>query len=441
VFGWFQRRSSRKQLLAQPFPAAWEAVLARNVGLAAALPPELGAKLRQITKVLVAERRFEGVAGFTITEEVKVTIAASAALLLLGVDGYFYERLPSIIVRPGQFTRKNQRPNWIEEDQDVLGLAAQHGPISLAWQSVLHNGRHPERGENVVLHEFAHHLDGLDGDMGGSLATGDAARDRQIRDTFAKGYRRHVGAVERGERTLVSPNGAENQAEFFAYSVECFFGQAALLAQQQPELYGALSAYFRLDPASWTTPPSPRASQAHGQGRVCRAQRPGPHGTKVSTLPPLHSADEYFTRGYELWQEGELEQALADFTAALALHPEDAELLEHRAGVLRQLDRFAQAEADCRRALELAPGDSEATRTLGLVLLDQDRFAEALPLLDAAVREFGDTDSLFTRGQARAALSDWAGAEADFAAVLRKDPGDDEAEEWLAQCRLKRDAS
>jgi hypothetical protein len=64
-----------------------------------------------------------------------------------------------------------------------------------------------------------------------------------------------------------------------------------------------------------------------------------------------------------------------------------------------------------------------------------------LPLLDAAVREFGDTDSLFTRGMARAGLGDWPGAEADFTAVLRKDPGDEEAEDWLAQCRLKRNAS
>jgi Mlc titration factor MtfA (ptsG expression regulator) len=437
VFGWFKRRSSRKQLLAQPFSAEWEAILARNVGLAAALPPELGAKLRQITSILVAERRFEGVAGFTITDEVKVTIAANAALLLLGVEGYYYERLPSIIVRPGQFTRKNQRPNWIEEDQDVLGLAAQHGPISLAWQTVLHNGRHPERGENVVLHEFAHHLDGLDGEMGGSLATGDSARDRQIRDTFVREFRRHAGATERGERTLVSPNGAENEAEFFAYSVEIFFGQAALLAQRQPELYRALAGYFQLDPARWQAP-----APAHPpRERSCRGHQPQrPRAQRPAALP-LRSADEYFTRGYEFWQEGELEGALADFSAALALHPEDAELLEHRAGVLRQLERFAEAEADCRRALELAPEDSEATRTLGLILLDQDRFAEALPLLDAAVREFGDTDSLFTRGMARAGLGDWPGAEADFTAVLRKDPGDEEAEDWLAQCRLKRNAS
>lgn len=440
MFGWFKRRSSRKQLLTQVFPAAWEKILARNVGLAAVLPADLGTRLRQITQVLVAERRFEGVADFTITEEVKVTISANAALLLLGVEGYYFERLPSIIVRPEQFTRKNRRPNWIEEEQDVLGLAAQHGPVSLAWQTVLHNGRHPERGENVVLHEFAHHLDGLDGEMGGSLATGDPERDRQIRESLAKEFRRHLDSVEKGQHTLISPNGAENAAEFFAYSVECFYGRPVVLQARHAELYRALSEYFGVDPASWASPPRQGDSPSCGPPRTCVAPRSRRH-SGAAVLPALNSADEYFTRGYELWQEGELETALADFTAALVLHPADAELLEHRAGVLRQLDRLSEAEADCRRALDLAPDDGEIRRTLGLILLDQDRFQEALPLLDDAVREFADADSYFTRGMARAGLEDWSGAVADFTSVIRKEPGDEDASSWLEQCRLKLAAS
>ncbi|MGZ8993695.1 MAG: hypothetical protein ACXW16_06735 [Burkholderiaceae bacterium] len=72
-----------------------------------------------------------------------------------------------------------------------------------------------------------------------------------------------------------------------------------------------------------------------------------------------------------------------------------------------------------------------------MILLDQDRFGDALPWLDRAVREFADSDAFFTRGMAKAGLGDWAGAEADFAVVLRKDPSDGEAEAWRVQCRQR----
>src|SRR5687768_17523082 len=92
----FFRSSRRKKLLAQPFPADWLQVLANNVGHYALLPVELQQRMREATRILVSERTFVGARGLVVTEEMKVTVAAQAALLILGGHDYYFDRMSEI---------------------------------------------------------------------------------------------------------------------------------------------------------------------------------------------------------------------------------------------------------------------------------------------------------------------------------------------------------
>src|SRR5204862_330039 len=118
----------------------WEGFLRQNVGHFPRLPAAEQARLRDITRVLVAEKNWEGCAGLFVTEEMKVTIAAQAALLLLGADHDYYARVDAVIVYPGEFRTPVAEDDWEDDglsDTILSGQAHYRGPVILSWDSVL----------------------------------------------------------------------------------------------------------------------------------------------------------------------------------------------------------------------------------------------------------------------------------------------------------------
>src|SRR5580765_7126876 len=97
LFSWLRARRRRK-LLAEPFPIRWIAFLERNVGHYALLSPVEQARLRDLARVLMAEKQWLGRGGLFISEEMRVTIAAQAALLLLGDDRGYFKRVREAVV-------------------------------------------------------------------------------------------------------------------------------------------------------------------------------------------------------------------------------------------------------------------------------------------------------------------------------------------------------
>lgn len=257
MFSWFQS-SRRKKLLAEPFPEDWLEILARNVGHYALLPSDLQARLRDITRILVSERTFVGVSGLVVTEEMKVTVLAQAALLLLGVEGYYFDRLAEIYLYPRRVkaaltTYHHRMHHGVPVDEDVLNLGeAWHDRrVRLSWPDVLRGGRDPHDGLNLVLHEFAHHLDGLDGEMGGLPPQENSAQQQRWEAVMKQEYDRLLADIEAGRETLLDPYGAESQAEFFAVATECFYEQPRELQSEHAPLYGILRDFFHLDPTNW----------------------------------------------------------------------------------------------------------------------------------------------------------------------------------------------
>lgn len=259
-FSWLRSRR-RRRLLAEPFPVRWEPFLRTNVGHYPLLTPAEQARLRATARVLIAEKRWTGCAGLFVTEEMKVTIAAQAALLLLGDDHDYFRPVSSVVVHPGKFRTPVAEDGWEDDglsDTEFDGLAEYRGAVILSWADVIAEAPDPDCGHNLVIHEFAHQLDFLDGVVGGP-ALGDRELETRWRYVMTVAFEDHRRAVRKGEEeTFFSEQAADNETEFFADATEAFFCQPVDMTELYPEVYRLFAAYYRVDPAKWfarDTPP------------------------------------------------------------------------------------------------------------------------------------------------------------------------------------------
>ena len=252
--GWLKNRRRRK-ILAEPLPTAWRGYLETNVRHYGRLSEEQQTKLCDLVKVFVAETNWEGCGGLEMTDEVRVTIAGMASLLAVGVEpNYYFGGVMSVLVYPDSYLQPPEWQNDLVVDEDGIpmhGEAWHSGPIVLTWKETLRGTRDAGNGRNLVLHEFAHHLDGLDGAVDGiPPLAGRSACDNWHRVAQAE-FERLVDSYERSEVTLLDHYGATNEAEFFAVATECFFEEPRKMRQRHAELYEALSGFYRQYPASW----------------------------------------------------------------------------------------------------------------------------------------------------------------------------------------------
>jgi Mlc titration factor MtfA (ptsG expression regulator) len=252
LFQWLKRRR-RRQLLAEPFPEAWLGYLHHNVRHYRFLNDTEKARLRDDLRIFVAEKNWEGCGGLEMTDEIKVTIAAQAMLLVLGMEHNYFDRVQSILVYPHGFkdpTPKGGRDGLIHEGgPGNLGQAWYRGPVVLSWQSVREDGRHPGRGQNVVFHEFAHQLDMLDGVINGTPPLKDRKEAQRWREVMSAEFQRLLDASAQGRATLLDQYGTTNEGEFFAVATECFFNHPVEMQHEHPRLYQLLRDYYRQDTA------------------------------------------------------------------------------------------------------------------------------------------------------------------------------------------------
>ena len=250
-FPWSNSQRRRK-LLAAPFPAHWRRILRAYVRLYRCLPPAEQRQLEDGTRIIVAEKHWEGVQGLTLTDEIRVTIAGMAALLVLGFPGDYYPNVETVIVYPQGFlvtTRQVEtRGVFAERVLAASGQAAQQGPVIISWADVRDNLR-ADDGQNVILHEFAHKLDMRDGAADGAPYLGSKTQIETWSRVMSAEYQALVARTQAGERDILNPYGATNAAEFFAVTTESFFESARELQATRPELYGVLKDFYRQDPA------------------------------------------------------------------------------------------------------------------------------------------------------------------------------------------------
>ncbi|PYK37518.1 MAG: hypothetical protein DME49_11510 [Verrucomicrobia bacterium] len=255
MFGLMKQR--RRRLRAQPFPKDWLATVESNVPFFRRLSASDQAELLGNIQVFLAEKRFEGCGGLELTDEIRVTIAAQACLLLLHRKTDYFPRLLTILVYPSTYSVEEKRPVegpvWEEGRMTRLGETGRTlGSMVLSWDATKSGAGDPSDGKNVVFHEFAHQLDyenyAADGVPG--LVT----REQQLswREIMRSEFASLRAADETGIPTLLDTYGATNPAEFFAVSTEAFFERPCALRARHPKLYAELQRYFRQDPVEYS---------------------------------------------------------------------------------------------------------------------------------------------------------------------------------------------
>lgn len=252
MFDLFKRRR-RARLRELPLTADQRATLDSKVPHLARLTPADRHELAGLIQIFLAEKSFEGCGGLELTDTIKLIIAAQACLLLLHRDTDIYPGVDAILVYPGAYkATTTDRDGAIvrEGEQARLGESWTRGVVVLAWDHVLSGAARPEDGQNVVLHEFAHQLDGEDASMDGAPALGTRARYTAWARVLGDEFKQLADTLHAGRRSDIDAYGATNPPEFFAVITEMFFEKPRALQRRHPELYAELAGFYRQDPAA-----------------------------------------------------------------------------------------------------------------------------------------------------------------------------------------------
>ena len=252
---------------AERVPDEWRATISRNVPFFDRLPAEDQAELLGHVQVFLAEKRFEGCGGLELSDEIRLTIATQACLLLLHRRTDYYPRLITILVYPSGYVVEGERHLeghiWEEGRSGRLGeTGGQMGSMVLAWDAAKSGASDPSDGQNLVLHEFAHQLDFEDFIADGVPALGSRSAKQSWAEVMKVEFAALRAADQTGISTLLDTYGATNPAEFFAVATEAFFERPGALRRRHPRLYAEMLRFFRQDPALYSSelvPPPARA--------------------------------------------------------------------------------------------------------------------------------------------------------------------------------------
>ena len=260
IFSWLRNRR-RQQWLAQGQPSRWEPWLRQGVWQYQYLDDRQRQRVREFVCVMLHEKEWAGGSQFDVTEQMQVTIAGQAALLTLGFGKpYYFDRLKTIILYAGSYQQQpastedlliGQMTETLPRTERLLGESWQGGPIVLAWNVVERDGRNSRRRRSVVLHEFAHHMDGLNGTTDGSPPMTSYEFERRWYRITDMEYQRLLKFARMKQPTLLDHYGATSHAEFFAVATECYFTAPHEFARQHQQLFAVLEQLFGQDPRSW----------------------------------------------------------------------------------------------------------------------------------------------------------------------------------------------
>ena len=252
----FSLRRKRAQLLAAPLTSEQRKVVADLVPIVRRLPASLLHKLEGKINLFLDQVTFHGNHGLEVTEQMRLSIAAQACLLIVN-SPVWYGALRTVLIYPSAFrTNRPAHDGFVVHERDVgtLGESWARGPVVLSWDHALQGGLDESDGHNVVIHEFAHQLDSLTGHTNGVpiLRKGQAFAgwEKAMLDAFEG----HVERVESGRPTLVDAYGATNHQEFFAEAIVTFFEKPQSLRRGEPALYKQLAKLLALDPEQWAAP-------------------------------------------------------------------------------------------------------------------------------------------------------------------------------------------
>lgn len=233
--------------------ALWQDVTAALPFLEALDADEL-ARLRRLAADFLASKQFSAAGGLELSDEICLSIAVQGCLPILNLGLDHYRGWHGVIVYPDEFVIPRQIEDEFgvvhEYDEVAAGEAWSGGPLLVSWRDAQMAGG----GYNVAIHEFAHKLDMLNGEVDGIPPLPPGIRRERWAAVLDAAYDDFCRAVERaerrGEETAIDPYAAEHPAEFFAVVSESFFETPERVAEQFPDFYRLLVAFYRQDPAA-----------------------------------------------------------------------------------------------------------------------------------------------------------------------------------------------
>lgn len=230
----------------------WQEIVEGSLGVWPLLDDDEQGRLAGLLEALVTDKRWEAARGFELSDEAVTTIAAHAALLVLelGIDAY--DDVGTVIVHPSTMRFEQTHAGEVAGTEvsgrvDLVGEASPGGPLLIAWDAARREIRHPRRGRNVVLHEFAHKLDMADRLVDGTPLLADSGQRSRWIEVCTRAFEELRAGHGSG---LLDEYGATDPAEFFAVVTETFFTLPLALRHDDPDLYEVFRDFYRQDPAA-----------------------------------------------------------------------------------------------------------------------------------------------------------------------------------------------
>ena len=207
------------------------------------------AHLRELTTWFLHNKSINGAQGLYVTLSMRIAVAAQACLLILNLDLDYFDNWVEVILYPGAFRVNHEQMDangLVHNEASVLsGESWLRGPVILSWNDVERDSYHSRAGHNVVLHEFAHKLDGLDGVTNGMPPLRRGMNRKRWAEELSGSYELLCRQVAAGKSAFINPYAAISPAEFFAVLSEYFFTAPDILKKCCPGVHAQLTLFYQ----------------------------------------------------------------------------------------------------------------------------------------------------------------------------------------------------
>ena len=137
------------------------------------------------------------------------------------------------------------------------------------------------------------------------------------------------------------------------------------------------------------------------------------------------SAEEYFNRGLAVSKQGNLPQAISDFTKAIEINPNLADAYYGRGIVYGEQGNFTQAISDCTKAIAINPNLADAYFSRGLAYRKQGNLPQAISDCTKAIAINPNlADAYYGRGIVYCEQGNFTQAISDYTKAIEIKPND-----------------
>jgi MtfA peptidase len=208
-------------------------------------------RLRELSTLFLVEKNiFSGAASFEVTPEMRTLIAAQACTLILHRSMDDYTGWDNVVVHPDGFPRSEDVVDEAgvvhQSDEAIAGEAWEGGPVLLSWPDVWASTDFEATGMNLVIHEFAHKIDMLNGEIDGIPPLDDRAALQRWRAALAGDYAAFCAQVDADQPTWLDPYASEHESEFFAVCAEVYVAEPEGLQIAFPKMFKEMNGFFKL---------------------------------------------------------------------------------------------------------------------------------------------------------------------------------------------------